>query len=99
MTEPTPGPWIWGKNVSGEPTVRGSDPSADNGGFTVCQTFGPRKHANARLIATTPKLLEACRLFIAYDNAAFDYDNAAATYDKARAAARAAVFEATGEEP
>ena len=88
-TQHTPGPWRIGDagfTVFGPPK-----PGA------LAETIAPVKsRANARLIAAAPDMLEACRLFIAYDDAAFDYDNAAAIYDKARAAARAAIAKATG---
>lgn len=55
----TPGPWIDGHNVSHEPTVRSSQPDADNGGFIVATCHGPNARDNARLIAAAPELLQA----------------------------------------
>ena len=65
-TQHTPGPWIIGQNVSHEPTVRSADPDKDNGGFIICETFGTRKHRNARLIAACPEMLDALQAVADY---------------------------------
>jgi hypothetical protein len=104
--EHTPGPWTieryedepdtyvyfqapgWGNFA--QAVVRMEDDAEDS----------PTGLANARLIAAAPELLEACKLFMAYDAA--DDDNGVSmmlAYDKARRAALGAFVKATGGLP
>jgi hypothetical protein len=89
MSKHTPGPWKESKNVMEQPVIESVRP--DNDAFIICQTFGPDKHDNARLIAAAPELLEALRT-------ALDASWNGPMPDYARDEARAAIAKATGED-
>jgi hypothetical protein len=86
MSKHTPGPWKESKNVMEQPVIESVRP--DNDAFIICQTFGPDKHDNARLIAAAPDLLEVLR----WTARALHAEHPAAIK------ARAAIAKATGED-
>lgn len=109
MSGHTPGPWRViidddGNPLSGRPGVFASD-ELDCGivhwdGFVQPYWRSARGdkeiHANARLIAAAPELLEACELFAAYDAGDMDDDVAMmVAYAKARDAVLSAIAKAT----
>jgi len=57
-TKHTAGPLDWRprKHVTNESAVVSSDPVADNGGFVVAHTYGPRHVENARFIVAACNL-------------------------------------------
>jgi hypothetical protein len=98
-TQHTPGPWF---ATPGNYAVYVKDAYGDQGDL-VCALYGAGATsyecaANARLIAAAPELLEACRLFVAYDTDESGDDVALMlAYARARAEIRAAIAKATGE--
>lgn len=103
----TPGPWrvvVWdGEGPLLE--MYGVASTDETGNFrppvhAVTEFCGKENAlANARLIAASPLLLEACEAFEIYENAGDDPVVEMLTYAEARAKIRAAIAEARGETP
>lgn len=98
----TPGPWIVKGRVhsSGEAIrVESHHPSADHRLYQVCDVLDangyPQNHANLRLIAAAPDLLDALQSIVA------DHEHCGDDWGDRREAwietARAAIARATGE--
>jgi len=89
MTEQhTPGPWKLRDNAALIRVVAGP--------LYTTVADGISGEADARLIEAAPELLEACKLFISYDDASADDVSSMLLYDEARSAIRAAYAKATG---
>lgn len=99
---PTQGRWVIGPMYS----YIASDPldqqAGNNGGYVICQLFGPDAPANAKLFMASRKLLDACRGFVEeYGLRCGPADDLDPAADQAPvvAAAMRAIAEATGELP
>jgi hypothetical protein len=105
MSQHTPGPWVvdhamaagLGKPVLCEWFVRRDGENVAIAADVIDPVTGLPSEANARLIAAAPKLLEACRALVLYDESD-DADGLVfmRRYDDAVEKARAAIAKATG---
>jgi hypothetical protein len=91
-TKHTPGPWEFGVRKNRTIWLSLGDPR----GAPHYQGDLVASEADARLIAAAPDLLEACRLFAAYDAGDEDDVSLMLNYDEAITATRAAIKRATG---
>ena len=98
MSEHTKGPWIWmEEEITGWARLSPGILLTDSNDGTPYGDAIDR--ANAKLIAAAPDLLDAAKLFVAYDSAADDgYSDVALmlAYAKAKEAILAAIAKATG---
>lgn len=102
-TKHTPGPWATDEAEHDQTHLPVKIKAGER---TICtvwiddapvRDFNAEQHANAKLIAAAPELLEACGLFVNYDSS--DSDDGVLmmlNYEKARTAIFAAIAKATG---
>ena len=94
----TPGPWIWGDNFNG---LYGAGPNNEVLNYASYEGmwlgYHKAQHANARLIAAAPDLLEALKACIPHLERDDHHTDALSRERPHYAAARAAIAKATGE--